>query len=78
MINMISRMIRCKPATPHEIVRAELAATPLVVEALTKSVMYVHSLWDLPAHRYARMALESSRQLALGGDSKCWYAQMSA
>lgn len=60
LVSMISRMIRAKASVPHEIIRAELAAAPLVIEALTRSVSYIHGLWDLPGNRYARLALESS------------------
>ena len=78
LVSMISRMIRAKASVPHEIIQADLAAPPLVVEALTKSVSYIHSLWDLPRDRYARLALESSRQLALRGDTACWYGKMTS
>ena len=73
LVSMISRMIRAKASVPHDIIRAELAASPLVVEALTRSVSFIHSIWDLPRHRYARLALESSRQLAMQGDNACYY-----
>ena len=33
-IMMMSRMIRSKPSMPHDIVRAEFVAPPMVVEAL--------------------------------------------
>ena len=71
LVSMISRMIRAKALLPHEIIPAELAAPLLVVEELTKSISFIHSLWDLPRDRYARLALESSRQLALWGDIAC-------
>ena len=38
----------------------------------------MHSLWDLPRHRYARLALESSQKLALQGDTTCSYGQMAS
>ncbi|MCO5568437.1 hypothetical protein L7F22_022136 [Adiantum nelumboides] len=69
MERMISRMIRAKVSVPHEIIRAELAAPPLVVEALTRSISFLHTIWELPRDRYARLALESSRQLASQGDT---------
>ena len=75
---MIARMIRAKASVPHEIIRAELGAPPLVIEALTRSVSFIHSIWDLPRDRYVRLALESSRQLASQGDTSCWYAQMTS
>ncbi|MCO5608531.1 hypothetical protein L7F22_062742 [Adiantum nelumboides] len=78
LVTLIAKLIRCKASVQHEIVRAELGAAPIVVEALTKSVSYIHSLWNLPSHRYVKLALESSCQLAREGDSNCWYEQMSA
>ena len=60
LVSMISRMIRAKACVPHEIIRAELAAPPLVVEALTRSIPFIHNIWDLPRDRYARLAMESS------------------
>ena len=60
LVYMISRMIRAKASVPHEIIRAELVAPPLVIEALTRSVSFIHSIWDLPRDRYAHLALESS------------------
>lgn len=78
LVSMISRMIRAKASVPHAIIRAELAAPPMEIEALTRSVSFMHSLWDTPRDRYARLALESSRQLAMQGDTSCWYAQMTS
>ena len=60
LVSMISRLIRAKASVPHAIIRAELAAPPLVVEALTRSVSFIHRLWDLPRDRYARLALLST------------------
>ena len=76
LVSMISRLIRAKASVPHAIIRAELAAPPLVVEALSRSVSFIHHLWDLPRDRYARLALESSRQLAMQGDRAVSYAGM--
>ena len=78
LVSMISRLIRAKASVPHAIIRAELAAPPLVVEALSRSVSFIHHLWDLPRDRYARLALESSRQLAMQGDRACWYGEMTS
>ena len=72
---LISRMIRAKASVPHAIIRAEVAAPPIEVEALTKSVSFIHSIWNTERGRYMRLALESSRQLALKGDTSCWYAK---
>ncbi|MCO5605356.1 hypothetical protein L7F22_059539 [Adiantum nelumboides] len=38
-VSMISQLIRAKALVPHDIIRAELAAPPLVVEALTRSAL---------------------------------------
>lgn len=78
LISMISRMIRAKASVPHAIIRAELAAPPIEIEALTRSVSFIHSLWNTNRCRYTRLALESSRQLAMKGDTSCWYAQMTS
>ena len=75
LISMISRMIRAKASVPHAIIRAKVAASPIEVEALTKSVSFIHSIWNADRCRYTRLALESSRQLALKGDTSCWYAK---
>ena len=71
-------MIRAKASVPQAIIRAELAAPPMEIEALTRSVSFMHSLWDTHRERYTRLALESSRQLAMQGDTSCWYAQMTS
>ena len=75
LISIISRMIRAKASVPHTIIRAEVAAPPIEVEALTKSVSFIHSIWNTDRGRYTRLVLESSRQLALKGDTSCWYAK---
>ncbi|KAH7446947.1 hypothetical protein KP509_01G083500 [Ceratopteris richardii] len=72
LVSMISRLIRAKASVPHDIIRVELAAPPIEIEALTRAVSFVHSLWDTTRDRYTRLALESSRQLALQGDTSCW------
>ena len=37
-------MIRAKSSVPHAIIRAELAAPPIEIEAITRSVSFVHNL----------------------------------
>ncbi|MCO5553894.1 hypothetical protein L7F22_007420 [Adiantum nelumboides] len=64
LVMMIAQMIRCKASVPHAIVRAEMAASSIVTEALFQSVTGLHRLWELPPDRYSRLALVSSRQLA--------------
>ena len=78
LVSMISRMIRAKASVPHEIIRAEMAAPLIVVEALAQSVSFIDCTWELPQHRYARLALESSKKFARDGDTSCWYAQMGS
>ena len=78
LVSMISRMVKAKASVPHEIIRAQLAVPLLVVEALTRSVSFIHNIWNLSRDRYARLALDSSRQLAARRDTSCWYAQMIA
>ncbi|MCO5577293.1 hypothetical protein L7F22_031120 [Adiantum nelumboides] len=75
LISMISRMIRAKASVPHAIIRAKVAAPPIEMEALTKSVSFIHGIWNTDRCRYTRSALESSRQIALKGDTSCWYAK---
>ena len=77
LVTMISKMIRAKASVPHEIIRAEMAAPPVVIEALTRSITFLHNTWTLPHNRYAKLALQSSHKLALEGDETCWYAQMT-
>ena len=60
-----------KASVPQAIIRVELAAPPMEIEALTRSVSFMHSLWDTHRDRYDRLALESSRQLAMQGDTSC-------
>ena len=52
LVSMIYWMIWAKASVPHEIIHAELGAPPLVIEALTKSVSFIHSIWNLPKDRY--------------------------
>ena len=47
-VMMLARMIRSKPSVPHDIVRAEFAAPPMVVEALFQTVTLLHRLRELP------------------------------
>ena len=74
---MLARMIRSnKPSVPHNIVRAEFAAPPMVVEALFQTVTLLHRLRELLPERLARRAFESSRQLAKEGHTGGWYTQV--
>ena len=75
---MIAKMIRAKTSILEEIIRAKMVAPPIEVEALARSISFLHNTWALPRDRYTRMALESSRKLAINGDKTCWYAQMTA
>ena len=61
---------------PHDIIRAEMGAAPIITEALFRSMTCIQCLWKLPKQRYPMLALMSSRQLAENGDIHCWYAEM--
>ncbi len=74
---MISRMIRSKPSVPHDIVRAELAVPPMLVEALFQTVCLLHRLQSMHHDRIAYRALQASQSMALAGDTSSWYAQTS-
>ena len=76
LVSMIVCMIRSKASVPHDIIRAELGASPIIIEALFRSVTCIQRLWELPKRRYPRLALMSSRQLGENGDIHCWYAEM--
>ena len=59
---MLARMIRSKQSVPHDIVKAEFVAPPMVLEALFQIVTLLHNrLTELPPKRLARRAFESSR-----------------
>ena len=74
---MLSRMIRSKPSSvPHDIVRAEFAAPPMLVEALFQVCCFIHRMRDMAPDRLSRRAFEASKQLAEAGDTGSWYAQM--
>ena len=74
---MLSRMIRSKPSVPHDIIRAEFATPPMLVEALFQVCSFIHRIRDMDPDRLSHRAFEASRQLAEGGDTGCWYAQMT-
>ncbi|MCO5574914.1 hypothetical protein L7F22_028709 [Adiantum nelumboides] len=76
-ILLLARMIRSKPSVPHDIMRAEFGAPPMVVEALFQTVGYLHRLRDMRADRLPRIALEASRGLADSGDQRSWYASVT-
>ena len=78
LVSMISRLIGAKSSVPHDVIQAEMAAPKIVTEGLAKSITFLQNMWKLPSSRYARIALESSRPLALKGDKRCWYAQLTS
>ena len=73
---MLARMIRSKPSVPHDIVKVEFVAPPMVVEALFQTVTLLHGLRELPPERLARQAFESSPQLAEEGHTGVWYTEV--
>ncbi|MCO5598486.1 hypothetical protein L7F22_052583 [Adiantum nelumboides] len=62
-IIMISRMIRNKSSVPHDIIRAELAAPPMLVEALFQTVCLLHRFRDMDPDRISHRAFIASRAL---------------
>ncbi|MCO5607542.1 hypothetical protein L7F22_061739 [Adiantum nelumboides] len=72
---LISRFIRSKPSVPHDIIRAELAAPPMLVEALFQTVCMLHRLQSMDRDRIAYRAFSASQDMALAGDRSSWYAQ---
>ncbi|MCO5604088.1 hypothetical protein L7F22_058246 [Adiantum nelumboides] len=72
---MISRLIRSKPSVPHDIIRAELAAPPMLVEALFQTICMLHRLQSMDRDRLAYRAFSASQYMALAGDRSSWYAQ---
>ncbi|KAH7307766.1 hypothetical protein KP509_22G076800 [Ceratopteris richardii] len=74
-ILMIARLIRSKPSVPHDIIRTELAAPPMLVEALFQTVCLLHRLRTMDTESIAYRAFQASRDMALAGDTSSWYAQ---
>ncbi|MCO5556897.1 hypothetical protein L7F22_010451 [Adiantum nelumboides] len=74
-ILMISRLIRSKPSVPHDIIRAELAAPPMLIEALFQTVCMLHKLQSMDRDRFAYRAFSASQDMALAGDRSSCYAQ---
>ncbi|MCO5548203.1 hypothetical protein L7F22_001660 [Adiantum nelumboides] len=74
---MLSRLIRGKSSVPHDIIRAELATPPMLVEAIFQTVGFIQRVRQLPPDRLSYRALEASRQLAEVGERGSWYAQMT-
>ena len=77
-ICMISRLFRGKHTVPHDIIRAELASPPMVVEALFQTVCFIERVRALPADRLTRRAYESATQTAETGYDRAWYTQIRA
>lgn len=74
---MISRLFRSKPSVPHDIIRAELATPPMLVEALFQTVCFIQRIRELPPDRLTCRAFEASRQLAETGEQGSWYSQVT-
>ena len=77
LVAMISQLIGAKSSVPHDIIQAKLVAPKIVTQAWAGSIAFLHNVWSLPNFRYAKLALEPSRQLASKGDHGCWYAQLT-
>ncbi|MCO5563476.1 hypothetical protein L7F22_017118 [Adiantum nelumboides] len=56
---MLSRLIRGKPSVPHDIIRAELATPPMLVEALFQIVCFIQRVRQLSPDRLSYRALAS-------------------
>ena len=76
-IIMFSRLIRSKPSVPHDILRAEFATPPMLVEALFQTICFLHRFREMPHTHLSYRAFETSRALAEAGDRGCWYAQVT-
>ncbi|MCO5582026.1 hypothetical protein L7F22_035916 [Adiantum nelumboides] len=74
---MLSRLICGKSSVPHDIITAELATPPMLVEAIFQTVSFIQRVPQLPPDRLSYRALEVSRQLAEAGERGSWYAQMT-
>ena len=55
---------------PHDIIRAEMGAAPIIIKALFQSVISIQQFWEIPKQRYS-----TSKQIAEHGDIHCWYAE---
>ncbi|KAI5054061.1 hypothetical protein GOP47_0031046 [Adiantum capillus-veneris] len=75
---MISRLLRSKKTVPHDIIRAELATPPMVVEALFQTVCFIQRMRELPPDRLTRRAFEAAIQLSESGHARAWYSQVRA
>ena len=73
---MLWRMIRSKPSVPHDIVRAEFGAPPMLVEAHFKTVCFIHKFRELGRDRLSYRAFEASRQFAKA-EGISWYFAMT-
>ncbi|KAI5065737.1 hypothetical protein GOP47_0020432 [Adiantum capillus-veneris] len=76
-ICMFSRLFRSKHTVPHDIIKAEVATPPMVVEALFHTICSIERMRDLPADRLTRRAFEASRQLSESGVSRSWYSEVT-
>ncbi|KAH6554789.1 hypothetical protein KP509_1Z306500 [Ceratopteris richardii] len=72
---MIARLIRSKPSLPHDIIREDLTAPPMLVQALFDTVCLLHRLRSMDTERIAYRAFQASHDMALAGDTSSWYAQ---
>lgn len=79
LVLMLSWMIRDKPSVPHTVIRAEFAASPMVVEALFQTITFIQRVRDMTPGRLPRLAMESSQMIASQGTTHpCWYATVLA
>ena len=74
LVMMLSRQIRSKPTVPHEILRAEFALPPMLVEALFQLIVFIHRIQKQSQDRLSRRAFEASRALHESGETNSWYS----
>ena len=43
-ITMIAKMVQCNAFVPHDIIQVKMNATSIVMEALTKTMSFIHHL----------------------------------
>ena len=74
LVMMLSRLIRSKSSVPHEVIRAEFALPPMLVEALFQIVVFIRRISNQSLDRLSRRAFDASRNLHNLGDRTSWYS----
>ena len=71
---MISRLLWGKQTVPHDIIRAELATPPMMIEALFQTICFIQRMRALPSDKLTRRAFEAAIQLSESGHERAWYS----